>query len=142
MIRAVLDPNVLISGLISSRGAPRRLLDAWYDGAIELVVCPMLLGELLGALSRPRIARYVHGAESDRLVAAITRNALGVSDPGDIPQVCADPNDDYLFALARQAGAVLVSGDNRVLEVTDAGVRVLRVAAVLEIVQEGPQRTS
>ena len=141
MIRAVLDPNVLISGLISSRGAPRRLVDAWYEGAIELVVCPMLLDGLLGALSRPRIARYVLGTESNQLVAAIARNALSMPDPSDIPRVCADPDDDYLFALARQAGAVLVSGDNRVVEVTDAGVRVLRVAAVLGMVQDDPRPT-
>jgi predicted nucleic acid-binding protein len=44
---------VLISGLISAKGAPRSLLWLWLDGSFELIVCPLLLAELERALLRP-----------------------------------------------------------------------------------------
>jgi hypothetical protein len=36
-VRAVLDTNVLLSGLLSPHGAPAKLLDAWRRGRFDLV---------------------------------------------------------------------------------------------------------
>jgi uncharacterized protein len=137
VIRAALDPGVLVSGAISSKGTPATILRAWYDGAIELIVCPLLLTELRRAFTYPKVRRRVPEEEAEALVTAIGRGAIMLPDPVDVRTVCRDPDDDYLFALARDAGAVLVSGDKDVLDVTDAGVRVLRPAAIVGIVN-GP----
>jgi predicted nucleic acid-binding protein len=66
----------------------------------------------------------------------IERAAITLPDPLDVPAVCGDPNDDYLFALARRAGAVLVSGDKDILDVTDIGVPALRPAALVSVVHD------
>ena len=136
MIRAVLDPGVLISAAISAKGTAAVILSAWYGGDLEIVVCPSLLAELRRALAYPKVRRLVPENEANALVMVIERAAITLPDPLDVPAVCRDPNDDYLFALARQAGAVLVSGDKDILDVTDIGVRVLRPAALASVVHD------
>jgi len=43
VLRVVLDVNVLVSGLLDRPGPPAQILRAWYAGAFELVVSPLLL---------------------------------------------------------------------------------------------------
>jgi putative PIN family toxin of toxin-antitoxin system len=136
VIRAVLDSGVLISGAISAKGTAAAILSAWYGGDLEIVVCPSLLAELRRALAYPKVRRLVPENEANALVMVIEQAAITLPDPLDVPAVCRDPNDDYLFALAREAGAVLVSGDNDILDVTDVGVRVLRPAALVSLVHD------
>ncbi|TMD08021.1 MAG: PIN domain-containing protein [Chloroflexi bacterium] len=42
-MRAVLDPNVLISAILAPTGVPAALLRHWLDGEFELVVSERLL---------------------------------------------------------------------------------------------------
>ncbi len=46
-VRAVLDINILISGLVSESGAPRRILDAWLEERFTLVFSLYLVEELI-----------------------------------------------------------------------------------------------
>jgi predicted nucleic acid-binding protein len=39
MIRIVLDTNVLMSGIFWS-GSPSRILHAWYENKLKLVISP------------------------------------------------------------------------------------------------------
>jgi len=137
LIRAVLDPGVLIAGAISPKGTPASLLRAWQQGVFELILSRALVDELQRALNYPKILQHVSRDEATTLIRALEAGALVVPDPTDVPAVCRDPADDYLFALALSAGAALVSGDAGVLAVTDAGVRVVRPAAFAQLL-EGP----
>jgi putative PIN family toxin of toxin-antitoxin system len=119
-VRAILDANVLISAILSSRGSPARLLLAWQAGAFELVVSPALLAELARAVTYPKLARLIPPADADAFVAWIARSAVLATDPGTAPSVrSADPNDDYLLALAMAERAVLVSGDRHLTVLAD-----------------------
>lgn len=111
-IRAVFDANVLIAALISPAGPGGQLLDAIRTGDIELVICPQLLAELRDIVQRPKIRAYVTSDEAQRFVRDLTALADRQPDPPSPPAVSRDPNDDYLIALARAAGAVLVTGDH------------------------------
>ena len=96
----------------------------------------MLVIELRDTLRRQKFRRYISLEEIDRLIASIKRAGVSVSDPSEIPSVCRDPNDDYLFALANLAiAAVLVSVDNDVLEAPDPGLRVLTPGAFAEVLR-------
>lgn len=54
-------------------------------------------------------------------------------DPPTVPPVCADPNDDYLFALADAADTrVIVSGDRKVQAVDMLGIDVRSPRAVAD----------
>lgn len=43
-MKIVLDTNVLVSGIFFS-GAPSKILEAWDEGAFELVISPEILEE-------------------------------------------------------------------------------------------------
>ena len=120
MVRAVLDANVLISAILSPRGSPARLLLAWQAGAFELVASPALLAELARALGYPKLARLIPPADADAFVAWIARSAILAADPMAAPAIrSADPNDDYLLALATAERAILVSGDRHLTVLAD-----------------------
>ncbi|MGI8946094.1 MAG: putative toxin-antitoxin system toxin component, PIN family [Thermoleophilaceae bacterium] len=127
MIRAVLDPNVLISAFISRRGgAPDQVVRAWRDGAFDLVVSPVLIGELRRVLARPKFALQAAEGRADAYIAAVVRDAVHLGDPRDPPAVSSDGGDDYLFALARSAKATaIVSGDKHLTQVVDPTPPVL-----------------
>jgi uncharacterized protein len=111
-VRAVLDPNVLISALISPVGAPREIVTAWTQGSFDLVASPLLLDELRDVLARPRFRRWVSTATVADYVQGLTDAATIIDDPPLVAGLSPDPDDDYLIALARVAEAdYLVSGD-------------------------------
>jgi uncharacterized protein len=115
-MRAVLDPNVVVSALLSPTGAPAHALRAWIDGAYELIVSPALLGELERVLAYPKIAERVTASEAGELIALLRHGATQVDDPSEGPSTPApDPDDDYLVALAEHTRAMLVSGDKQLL---------------------------
>jgi putative PIN family toxin of toxin-antitoxin system len=125
-VRAVLDPNVLISAVISPTGAPREILTAWTQGRFDLIVSPLLIGELRGVLARPRLRRWVNEAAAGEYVDGLTDAAQVVDDPPAQPGLSPDPDDDYLITLARAAGAdYLVSGDHHLTGLADPTPPVL-----------------
>lgn len=78
----------------------------------ELVVSPHLLDELTSTLLRPKFRRWVSADDAVVFVETLRLAGIVVDDPTDVEPVSRDPDDDYLVALARAAGAaVLVSGD-------------------------------
>jgi putative PIN family toxin of toxin-antitoxin system len=135
VIRAVLDPGVLIAALLSARGAPAGLLLAWMAGRFDLVVSPVLLGELERVLLRPKFRRYATQQQVHEYVARFRRDAILVPDPVEVEiGLTPDPGDDYLVALARSAGAhYLVSGDAHLTNLVASRPPVLTPRAFLDI---------
>jgi putative PIN family toxin of toxin-antitoxin system len=110
-VRAVLDPNVIISAFLSPSGAPARLLRAWLQGRYELVVSPLLLAELERALAYPKLRLRIAPEEADCIVEWVTNSAISAKDPTEPPPIRSpDPGDVYLIALAAREEAALVSG--------------------------------
>ena len=119
-MRAVLDTNVLVSAAISPRGAPAELIRRWRLGAFELIVSPGLLEDLGRALAYPKIARLIDSETANEVIATIREQALELPDPDHSPPVrSTDPDDDYLLALASDAGAALVTGDKALLALAE-----------------------
>lgn len=132
MRRVVLDPGVLVSALISPAGAPARLLRAIRSGEFELVVSPHLLAELEGVLRRDKFRRYISNSVVDGYLDLLHREAGMVSDPGEPYTLrSADPDDDYLIALAQSQSAILVSGDKHLLDLSGGGAPILAPADLL-----------
>lgn len=137
MRRVVLDPGVLVSALITPGGSPAKLLREVRAGGLELVVSPLLLGELEGVLGRQKFRRYVDLDTVREYIDLIRREALAVPDPKEpSPLRSADPDDDYLIALAQSQNAVLVSGDKHLLEI-GGGAPILAPA---DLLASGEQR--
>jgi predicted nucleic acid-binding protein len=74
-VRIILDPNVLVSAVVTP-GVSADLLDRWLtDRPFQLVVCPILIAELRGVLARPRFRRWITTEEATAFVDLLEREA-------------------------------------------------------------------
>jgi putative PIN family toxin of toxin-antitoxin system len=116
-VRAVLDPNVLISALLSPIGAPAALIRAWVHGAFELILSPLLVQVVERALAYPKLRRRIPADQARLVLDWLKASAVMATDPAQAPPLRSrDPGDDYLLALAASQSAALVSGDQHLLE--------------------------
>ncbi len=133
MIRAVLDTNVLVSGLISGEGPPATLVREWQQGTFELVVSERLLIELRQVRDRPKLRRIVSVAEADAFTDLLRTRAI-LDDAGRAG-VSIDPADDHVIALAREAASVLVTGDDQMLRFRLSDLAILTPRAFLDALE-------
>jgi putative PIN family toxin of toxin-antitoxin system len=108
-MKVALDTNILISG----RGAPARLLDAWRRRRYEVIVSGEQLEELSLVSRRPVMRAYVTPARMGRFINDLRSLAMVV---GKLPRIdrSEDTADNFLLAMAEVSSAdYLVSGDRR-----------------------------
>jgi putative PIN family toxin of toxin-antitoxin system len=134
-VRAVLDVNVVVSGLLSRDGAPAAVLRALDDGEFDAVASPKLLAELARALSYPKLRRHITVSDAEAIVQWFGGTVTILADPDGPPSVhSADAEDDYLIALAATHGAALVSGDKHLLAL-EAKIPVFTTVAFLSLLR-------
>lgn len=118
-MRAVVDANIWVSGLILPLRPPGRVLAAVRDRRLTAVTSWELAEEIVEVLRRPKLARY--GLTEDDV-----RDVLELLGPL-LPRVDVDPplrdRDDVPVVAAAVAGAVeaIITGDHDLLD--DAAVR-------------------
>jgi uncharacterized protein len=115
-VRAVLDPNILIAALLSPSGSPAQIISRWLGGEFELVVSEALLSEVGRALAYPKLRRRIPADDAAEFVSLLRVATILAPDPEAGTHRSADPGDDYLLVLAENERAVLVSGDQHLLE--------------------------
>ncbi len=137
---AVIDTNVLVAGLLTN--APdspvRRIVDGMLAGQFPFLLSPDLLKEYRQVLLRTRIQR-LHGLtvpEVDTVLAQITANGLW-RESADVPPA-PDPGDTHLWALlaAHKGGAILVTGDHKLLANPPDFASVLAPRSFLNLLTE------
>ncbi|HJS95658.1 MAG TPA: putative toxin-antitoxin system toxin component, PIN family [Solirubrobacteraceae bacterium] len=115
-MRAVVDVNVLISGVLSAKGPSAEILRGSRDGLFELVVSEPLLAELKRAMSYPKLRKRIPAEEAAAFADWVLDDATLAEDPASPPPVGSrDPDDDYLLAVAITRRAYLVTGDQDLL---------------------------
>ena len=57
-MRAVIDTNVVVSGMISRKSYPAKVLDSWALGQFTPVVSPELVREYAAVLTREKFATW------------------------------------------------------------------------------------
>lgn len=137
MIRAVVDPGVLVSAFIGRDGSvPDRIARAWRAGRVELIVSAALLDELADVLARPKFGHATRGGRAVDFVGALRAGATMIKDVPGEEAITRDPKDDYLVRLARgSAPAVLVSGDCDLLDAELTDIEVLTPRAFIDRVE-------
>ena len=119
-MRAVLDPNVIVSALLAPSGTPAKVLRAWLDGDYELIASPLLLAELTRVFDYPKLRSRISETESRQFIELLKHQGKIVEEPYlSLPVHSSDPDDDYLIALAAATRSVIVSGDHHLLDLAD-----------------------
>ena len=130
-MRAVLDTNVVVSGLLW-RAAPRQVLDAARDKRLTLHTSSVLLDELAEVLSRPHLASVIAAnyASPAFLMQRYAMLAQLVIPAQTARVVAADIDDDAVIACALAAQAdLIVSGDAHLLNLKHyQGMRIIDAA--------------
>ena len=109
----MIDTNILVSALLAGTSLPARLLLLWQDGDFKLLTSVAQLDELMRVTRYPKIRERLAPTLAGRLINNLRQRAI-VLDRLPTVTVCADPNDDYLLAMARAGGAdFLITGDKR-----------------------------
>ena len=138
-IRAVLDTNVVVSGLLW-HGTPHALLDRVREGELTFISSPALLAELAEVLARPQFETILARSNTSRERSlAEVRELTEVIEPPPLAEpVCRDPDDDAVLALAVAAHvAVIVSGDRDLLDLKIfQGIAIVTPAEVLRRIEE------
>lgn len=118
MIGAVLDANILVSGILAPAGIPARILLAAFAGVFSCFASEVIVREVLMSLGRDRVRRRYRVdpawisqiqqfLESDGILVPITVTVQGVA---------SHPEDDLILATAVSAQAdFLVTGDRQLL---------------------------
>ncbi|MCD6555040.1 MAG: putative toxin-antitoxin system toxin component, PIN family [Anaerolineae bacterium] len=139
MIRAVVDTNTLVSGIISPLGAPAQIIRRWQRGDFLLLTSPALLAELRRVLEYPRIVDRLgwSGEECTQFVKGLETLALVTPGALRLPGVTRDPKDDPVVACAVEGEAgFIVSGDQDLLVLgTHKGVRVVTPREFLTLLE-------
>ena len=130
-MKVVVDTNVLVSGVFFG-GMPSRILEAWRDKRIDVVVSPDILEEYR------RVGEHLETQFTDvtlaPFLALLVMNAE-IIEPPDLPeQVSRDSDDDKFIACALTAGVkYLISGDRHLLDLEEHdGVSIVTVREFLE----------
>lgn len=133
MLRVVVDPNVFISAVINPLGPPGRLVDSARRGQYVLVASPLLLAEVEEVLGRDRLRRRLPPGAGWRFLTELRALVERVPDAGHpLAHGTRDPDDDYLLALAKEAGVdCLVTGDADLTDLVDSSPPVCSPAAFL-----------
>ena len=120
-MRAVVDVNVLISGVLSAEGPSAEILRASRDGLFELVISEMLLTELNRTLGYPKLRKRIPAEKAIAFANWVRDHGTIAEDPAGPPPVGSrDPDDDYLLALAISRRAYIVTGDQDLLVLSDS----------------------
>ncbi|MBL7078474.1 putative toxin-antitoxin system toxin component, PIN family [Candidatus Shapirobacteria bacterium] len=136
MIRIVADTNILISGFISPKGAPAKIINLWREGKFVLATSKDLIKELRRVLAYPRIAKKY------KLSKKTVNNYLRgfylfgvVCRPVKKVEIIKDDPEDNKFLETALAGKVdyLVSGDKHFLKLKEfRGIKILAPRPFLE----------
>ncbi len=120
MKRVVLDTNTIISGLLSPKSPPGKILDLAMQGKFSLASSEHLMNELRRALKYERVTSILakRGWTEEDLTLFIEgfRKICTITQGSPISEkVCRDPDDDWLLACGEESRAeVIVSGDKDV----------------------------
>ena len=136
-MKVVVDTNVVVSAVFFG-GTPGRVLEAWRDGAVELVISAEVLDEYRRV--GERLEERFPGVSLAPFVALVATNATFV-DPDPLPEpVSRDPDDDPFIACTAAGGRdAIVSGDRHLREVSGyQGIEVLTPRKMLARIDQAP----
>ena len=129
MIRAVIDTNVLVSGLLSPAGNEALIMLAIHQGFVRPCLSEAIIAEYAAVLARPKFA--VPPEEIEAVLAMLQRKGE-IFRPEESQVVSPDPADTKFLHCAQAARAdFIVTGNKR--DFPDAPCGPTRVVSAGEL---------
>jgi len=133
----IIDTNVLVAGLISSRkdSPVVSIVDAMLKGTIIYTLSPALLREYREVLLRPKLCKLhkLNEEEIDQLLTEIIANAV-FCEPAKGIENSPDTGDNHLWdILQHNKKCVLITGDQLLLEKPLKGASIILPATYFNI---------
>ncbi len=100
MIRAVIDTNVLVSGLLRPSGNEALMLLAIHQGLVQPCFSAEILAEYAGVLARPK---FLFTADEIAALIAMLRRSGELFEAGASPAASPDPADTKFLRCAYSA---------------------------------------
>ena len=114
MLRAIIDTNVFVSGLLGSSTC-RKIFSAFKEYSFQVIISPILFEELESVVNRPKFHQFINTEEKQELLTFIKYQALFVT-PHEKINACRDTEDNKLLeCLSTAKPDWLVSSDKDLL---------------------------
>lgn len=118
--RVVLDTNVLLSGIAFPGSVPGKILAAWRQGAVDVVLSDFILEELRRVLPRLASRHGLSAIDMDELVDILFIQASVVAPNPTMEPSLRDPQDQpvlgtLLAAQLENPDVCLITGDKDLL---------------------------
>ena len=128
----VLDTNIIISGIFWKYGNPRKIIDKWREGRIEIAVSKDTVNELI------RIMEEEFGITIDEINywrKSISENSIFVEPLKKHEIVKSHQSDNKFIDVAFEAEAeYIVSGDKHLLEIKNFGkIKIVTASEMVKI---------
>ena len=124
--------------MITPRGTPAKIIQAWRVEQFDLVTSPPILEELQEALSRPKIHTRYHLSSEDirNFLTLLAHAAVFVSGTLSVSAPIRDPYDLRILATAIESQSdYLVTGDKELLHLKQfQSVHIMTQSAFLKII--------
>jgi putative PIN family toxin of toxin-antitoxin system len=132
MIRLVIDTNVFVSALISTRSIPALLLDE-AGKKYTLFISKEILGEVEEVISRKKFG-FTEQKISSAMEAILSFSEI--INPGiKVDVIKSDPDDNKILECAVACNAqYIVSGDSHLLDLREYGtIKIINPKTSLEL---------
>ncbi len=140
MLKAVLDTNLFISGLLTTKGNPAKILNRWKAGFFDLVISLPILKEIEGVILYPKINKRLNwtDTETNEFLLGLAQFSIMVSGEAKVDVIREDPTDNKYLACAQEGQAdYIVTGDQHLLKVNKyKGTKIVTPKEFLEILRK------
>jgi putative PIN family toxin of toxin-antitoxin system len=133
----VLDTNVVISALLSTKGSPAKIIDKWETDEFDIAISKPLLDELERALGYEKVKKYFKSPQA--IIKALLKRIKTVGffvNPGiELNVIEDDPDDNRILECALAANAAyIISGDEHLLDLGEfRGIMIISPAGFLRL---------
>jgi len=133
----ILDTNVIISALLSTKGPPSKIIDKWETDEFDIAISKPLLDELERALGYEKVKKYFK--DSQEIIKALLKRiktvGILVNPEIELNVIEDDPDDNQILECALAANAsYIISGDEHLLGLGEfRGIMIISPAGFLKL---------
>jgi len=130
-VKVVLDTNVFVSGVFFT-GPPHKILEAWRDGKIQLLLSPAILEEYRRVMSE--LALRFPEIRVEGVIEFMAVHSEIILPSSLPPVIRVDPSDDkFLECAVGRKATCIVTGDKHLLKLHKfKGVSILKPREFVE----------